>query len=326
MLKLVFLFICANIIFLAEHNYAGKVYNLVSVGSTFSGSAYKPFNEVTLRDERQCISICTYNEKCRAFDALQVPRGIECRFFDFIMDYFVEQNGILENKEGVKLYSMKFPVKTCQDWYNVGYRNNGVYSVSLPGSQSRSAYCYMEGEGGGWMAFQRRFDGSVDFHTKLWDDYKNGFGTGEGEYWLGNDMLHKITSSGSYDLYVIAKSFDGQIQVKRFKGFTIGSEEAKYVIRYQSVYPGYSHYDLFTALQGDSFTTIDRDNDKKPTSNCAADSYPSGWWFGACHSDLMNGRYSSTRACPFGAGLHWFRWLGLNECLKETMLLLRKES
>ena len=69
----------------------------------------------------------------------------------------------------------------------------------------RSVYCDMEEEGDGWMAFQRRFDGSVDFHTKLWTDYKNGFGTGEGEYWLGNDMLHKITSTGSYDLYVIAK-------------------------------------------------------------------------------------------------------------------------
>ena len=176
MLKLIFLFTFA--VYLVESN---KVYNLISVGSTFSGSAFQPFNEVTLRDERQCISICTYNERCNAFDALQIPHGIECRFFDFIMDYFVEQNGNLENKNGVKLYSMKFPVKTCQDWYNQNYTNNGVYKVYIPGMRSsRSVYCHMESEGGGWMAFQRRYDGSVDFDTKLWADYKNGFGTGEG--------------------------------------------------------------------------------------------------------------------------------------------------
>ena len=177
--------------------------------------------------------------------------------------------------------------------------------------------------GGGWMAFQRRFDGSVDFHTKLWNDYKNGFGNVEGEYWLGNGILHEITSAGTYDLFVVVKSFKGVTRRKQFKGFTIGSEETKYVFRYNSVDPGFSNFDLFLINRNMKFTTADQDNDNYPT-NCAA-LYHGGWWFDQCHHDHMNGLYSQTEACPRGEGLHWKALVGHYECLKETMLLIKKQ-
>ena len=324
MLKLIFILVLVNI-FLIENNCAGKVYNLVSVGSTFSGTDFQPFYKVSLRDERQCISICTHNKRCRAFDALPVPHGIECRFFDFIMDYFVDENGSLENKVGVKLYSIKFSIKTCQDWYNAGYKNSGVYNVNLPGHQLKSVYCYMDNKGDAWMTFQRRFDGSVDFNRN-WDDYKNGFGNVESEYWLGNDILHRITSSGSYDLYVVAKSFGGEVKYKRFKGFTISSEATNYVFHYDSVFPGYSdHLTLYSSTLNRSFSTFDQDNDSYGDGSCALQ-YNGGWWFGMCHADLMNGPYSPTEACSVARGLHWKAWLGHSKSLKETMMLIKKQS
>ena len=326
MLKIFFLFTLS--IYLIESNQNTinyeNIFNLVSVGSTVSGNTFESFNEVSLKDARQCISICTYSKKCKAFDALPVPNGIECRFFDFEFDFFVKAQGILKNKNGVKLYSTKIPIKTCQDWYKAGHRTNGVYKVYLPRSPARSVYCYMEGEGGCWMAFQRRFDGSVDFHTKLWKDYKNGFGDGKGEYWLGNDMLHDITRSGSYDLYVIAKDFNDENQYKRFGGFTIGSEATKYRFHYESVCPGYSPHNLFVLSLIMKFSTADQDNDMHATLNCA-ESFKGGWWFTECHSDHMNGQYSYTAECPYATGLHWHSWQNGYKCLKETMLLIKEQ-
>ena len=35
---------------------------------------------------------------------------------------------------------------------------------------------------------QRRLNGSVDFN-RIWKDYKMGFGSPDGEYWLGNTII-----------------------------------------------------------------------------------------------------------------------------------------
>ena len=45
------------------------------------------------------------------------------------------------------------------------------------------ARCDMVTDGGGWLVIQRRLPkGKVNFVRK-WDDYENGFGDLEGEFW-----------------------------------------------------------------------------------------------------------------------------------------------
>ena len=45
--------------------------------------------------------------------------------------------------------------------------------------------------GGGWMVFQRRYDGTMDFR-KSWFEYKYGFGSITTEHWLGFNRLMSV--------------------------------------------------------------------------------------------------------------------------------------
>ena len=51
----------------------------------------------------------------------------------------------------------------------------------------------METDGGGWVVFQRRMDGTVDFYHN-WTDYVKGFGDLNGEFWLGLNKIHRLTA------------------------------------------------------------------------------------------------------------------------------------
>ena len=45
---------------------------------------------------------------------------------------------------------------------------------------------------------QRRYNETVDF-DRNWDEYKNGFGSAYGEYWLGNFVSFKNIVNILYD-------------------------------------------------------------------------------------------------------------------------------
>ena len=59
----------------------------------------------------------------------------------------------------------------------------------------------MKTSGGGWIVFQRRLDGSVDFY-RGWNAYKNGFGSLNGEFLLGLDKILRITTVTKNELRI----------------------------------------------------------------------------------------------------------------------------
>ena len=101
----------------------------------------------------------------------------------------------------------------------------------------------MTTDGGGWTVFQRRLDGSLDFYLG-WESYRNGFGNLNGEFWLGNGNLYRLTAADDVMLRVDLEDFDGNIRYAEYTTFKVADEAAKYLI----LIGGYS------GTSGDSLT------------------------------------------------------------------------
>ncbi|EDV31655.2 uncharacterized protein Dana_GF15463 [Drosophila ananassae] len=132
--------------------------------------------------------------------------------------------------------------------------------------------------GPGWILVQRRFDGSVDFN-RTWNEYKEGFGNIQGEFFMGLDRLHLMTSSAQHELCIRIADFDGDSAYAHYTHFEIGNEEESYELKYIEGYSGTAG-NYLTANKNMKFSTIDRDNDKEK-HNCAKNL--NGWWFKECY-------------------------------------------
>lgn len=174
----------------------------------------------------------------------------------------------------------------------------------------------------GWTVVQRRVDGSQDFNRK-WKEYADGFGSpaGEfklqsqailgavscllrgqwltsaciaGEFWMGNDALHRLTADNCSSLRVDLRDIYGKAWTAEYEEFSVGPAEDGYRLHVGG-YSGNAS-DAFEYQNGMRFSAIDRDNDISGT-NCAAN-YEGGWWFSHCQHVNLNGRYN--------LGLTWF--------------------
>ena len=75
--------------------------------------------------------------------------------------------------------------------------------------------------------FQKRLDGSVDFY-RGWNDYKNGFGDLNGEFWLGLDKINRLTKSNRNRLRVELEDIEGNTAYAEYDMFAVSSEKTKY--------------------------------------------------------------------------------------------------
>ncbi|XP_071944873.1 ryncolin-4-like [Antedon mediterranea] len=171
---------------------------------------------------------------------------------------------------------------------------SGVYVFKACEScEIKEVFCDMEIDGGGWMVFQNRKDGSVDFYRN-WKDYKNGFGEVCGEYWLGNEYLHQLTSSDTYDLRIDIGD-EGGFAV--FSDFTVGSEDKKYVMDFSSYING-TKGDSLTYHKGMKFSTKDQNNDGG-VYDCAV-KFTGAWWFKTCFEIHLIGKFDDVDQVAFG--------------------------
>eukprot|EP00117_Sycon_ciliatum_P001776 scpid42070/ scgid7292/ Ficolin-1; Ficolin-A; Ficolin-alpha len=176
---------------------------------------------------------------------------------------------------------------------------SGVFVVHARTAQ-HTAYCDRETDGGGWTVFQRRQDGSVDFY-RTWDAYKRGFGAASGEFWLGLDMLHSLTSQAgsTFELRIdMVFSTTGEKHFVKYSSFRVDSEAENYRL-HVSGFSSPTLQDRMSGHSGHPFSTHDRDNDDYG-GNCAL-YHKGGWWYTACHALNLNGAYGRPDGDSLGA-------------------------
>ncbi|XP_063333182.1 fibrinogen-like protein 1 [Pelmatolapia mariae] len=223
--------------------------------------------------------------------------------------------------------------RDCSEVFEDGNVASGLYAIRPDGAPTAlSVYCDMN-HGGGWTVFQRRRDGKESF-DRAWVEYKHGFGdlfSPAGEFWLGNEPLHHLTSQGNYDLRINMEDFEGTERYAEYKSFKVDGEQDQYQL----------HLGEFTGNAGDAladaqgagpgspcadgvkFSTYDRPNCINADVQCVRHS-KSGWWFSRCNAGNLNGHYYDG---PFEAmtddGVVWYTWHGWAYSIKSVVMMIR---
>ena len=117
--------------------------------------------------------------------------------------------------------------RNCGEIYKSGERKDGAYLIKPDNLPAFDVFCDQTANGGGWTVFQKRLDGSVDFFLN-WSDYKVGFGDLNGEFWLGLDKIHRLTSDNNSMLRVDLEDFEGNTTFAEYNKFGVMSENDKY--------------------------------------------------------------------------------------------------
>lgn len=163
--------------------------------------------------------------------------------------------------------------------------------------------------------------------------FRQGFGSVQGEHWLGNERLHCLTSAQSYKLRIgfqFASSISNSISSSASSAATAGDRSAQQQTSARWYTVDYSHFlveaesDLYrlrlgrceggspelarvapelearlrdpgsdAAHDGMAFSAPDRDNDRY-VGNCA-EKLKAGFWYNSCYSINANGRVGCER-------------------------------
>ncbi|KAG8447763.1 hypothetical protein GDO86_015031, partial [Hymenochirus boettgeri] len=199
----------------------------------------------------------------------------------------------------------------------MGEALSGWYTIYPEGSQPMKVMCDMETDGGGWIVFQRRWDGSVDF-VRDWNSYKMGFGNHLNEFWLGNENIYKLTSSGSWELRIDLQDVENGKFFIKYSSFKLLGEDQKYKLSLGSRKEG-NIGNFMDAQVNMPFSTID--NDSSP-GKCAGQ-YQGGWWYNTCYLPNVNGLYLLGDHTTSADGINWASGKGYHYSYKFSEMKIR---
>ncbi|XP_018416206.1 PREDICTED: ficolin-2-like [Nanorana parkeri] len=211
-------------------------------------------------------------------------------------------------------------VKNCKELLQQGAILSDWYTIYPDGQKPMKVLCDMDTDGGGWIVFQRRYDGSVDFYRE-WKAYKDGFGSRLTEFWLGNDNIHMLTSSGTWEIRIDLHAFDNTKHFAKYASFQVLGEAEEYKLLLGAFTEG-TGGDSMSFHGNMPFSTKDKDF----TTDQCVKVYKGGWWYNKCHFSNLNGLYLMGQHDTYGVGINWRTGKGYHYSYKMSEMKIRPVS
>jgi len=165
-----------------------------------------------------------------------------------------------------------------------------------------------------WIMIQQRLDNTKNFNVK-WGYYTDGFGKCRSGYWMGNEKVHKLTSSGQYKLRIEMRSDSVGWVSAEYSYFYLESADNYYKLHLGG-FSGDCGGDCMQNHNLMNFSTFDSDHDNVNGTNCAV-MWGGGWWYDTCTEWAnLNGLYYSS-----------FIWSGLPgsaQYLNVTRMMIKR--
>jgi len=244
-----------------------------------------PFLTFNTSSQVECLLKCKQTSGCHS---------AQVELSKWLCSLFNTSYRELRSKGSATVYVLEpFPTD-CLYWRAiVGSTVDGIYEIKVNGIKKK-VFCDMTTDGGGWTVFQQRFDGSVSFNRD-WNDFRNGFGDADNEYWLGNEFVHILTKDTTTRIRIEGETYDGQQLSTTFEGFSLEDENNYYKLHSGTVVGDNRSFEIDWQWHDLArFSTGDADGG----TDCP-EVFMSGWWFKLCFFMNLNGKYHAS-----GSGSH----------------------
>ena len=179
----------------------------------------------------------------------------------------------------------------------------------------------METDGGGWTVIQRRESGEIDFYRD-WEDYEEGFGYLDHEFWLGLSKIDRVQNAReSTELLIELTDFEGNTAYAKYVLFEIGDSSTEYTLTSIAYNSSSTANDGLSIGNNMKFSTRDEDNDQIDES--CAEKAKGAWWYNKCSTDAnLNGVYHDS-AIEDSTSVSWYPWKNSLESLKAVEIKIR---
>uniref|UniRef100_A0A7E4WA72 Fibrinogen C-terminal domain-containing protein n=1 Tax=Panagrellus redivivus TaxID=6233 RepID=A0A7E4WA72_PANRE len=181
--------------------------------------------------------------------------------------------------------------------------------------------CDFELLGGGWTLIMRRVHPKTSTFNRTWDEYKRGFGdmSRGGDFWLGNDRLHSMSTSRTCANELIIKlvsATNDEVLIARYDDFYVDDQFNSYRLTLGKLEQNPLMAPVMDGMlfaRNNIFTTWDRRNGHCPTRG-------GGWWSAPdnCADNALTAGFKARDGYP---GLRW-----MDTRIAAVEMMLRPKS